>query len=211
MIRVRATALGILLALCGPSQAARLQVTVTTAAGVPVEDAAMVITPISGAIPKRHSTLSITQKDREFIPYLTVVQTGTAVSFPNQDPFRHHVYSFSPVKSFEIKLYAGKSAQPVVFDKPGEVAIGCNVHDWMEAYVLVVDSPYFDKSDHKGRALIANLPTGRYRLRLWHPSQRAGVPLQDIELGTATSSLVLVMDVAPRVAKPKPPADHDHY
>ena len=211
MIRVRATVLGFLLAWCGASQAARLQVTITTAAGVPVDDAAVVITPISGAMPKRHSTLSIAQKDREFIPYLTIVQSGTAVSFPNQDPFKHHVYSFSPVKSFEIKLYAGKSTQPVVFDKPGEVAIGCNVHDWMEAYILVVDSPYFGKSDRNGRALIANVPTGRYRLRLWHSSQKAEVPLQDIELGTATSKLDLVMDVAPRVVKPKPPADHDHY
>jgi plastocyanin len=211
MTRVRAHALAGVLALCGQSHAADLQVSVTTPAGSPLEDAAVVITPVTGTVPKRRVTMSIAQKDREFVPYLTIVQTGTAVQFPNQDPFKHHVYSFSPAKSFEIKLYAGKPAQPVVFDKPGEVAIGCNIHDWMEAHVLVVDSPFFAKSNGKGRALVANVPAGRYRLRLWHPRQKAETPVQEIELAAVDTKLPLVLDVAPRTVKPKPPADSDQY
>lgn len=154
---------------------------------------------------------TIAQHDREFIPYVTIVQTGTAIYFPNHDPFKHHVYSFSPAKTFEIKLYVGKPAQPVVFDKPGEVAIGCNIHDWMEAYVLVVDSPYFAKTGGNGRAHIANVPPGRYRLRLWHPRQKSAPPLQEIKVGAAAVKLDLMIDVAPRIVKPKPPADADHY
>jgi plastocyanin len=208
---IRLAVLASLLALWGQGQAASLEVTVTTPAGAPVEDAAIVVTPVSGGVPKRLSTLSITQKDREFIPYLTIVQTGTAVQFPNKDPFKHHVFSFSPAKTFQIKLYAGQPSQPVIFDKPGEVAIGCNIHDWMEAYVLVVDSPYFAKTTGQGRAVIAGLPAGRYHLRLWQPSQKAEVPQSEIELGTAATRLKRVLDVAPRVIKPKPPADDISY
>jgi len=211
VILIRLAVLASLLVLWGPGHAASLQATVTTAGGTPVEDAALVITPLSGPLPKRDSTQSIAQKDREFIPYLTIVQTGTAVQFPNRDPFKHHVYSFSPAKSFEIKLYAGKPSLPVIFDKPGEVAIGCNVHDWMEAYVLVVDSPYFAKTTARGVAAIADVPAGLYRLRLWHPGQKADVPQKEIELGAGTTNIKLVIDVAPRVVKPKPPDDKLSY
>jgi plastocyanin len=207
VISIRPAVLAGLLVLWGSGYAASLQVSVTTAGGAPVEDAALVITPLSGNTPKRNPTQSIAQKDREFVPYLTIVQTGTAIQFPNQDPFKHHVYSFSPAKSFEIKLYAGKPSLPVIFDKPGEVAIGCNVHDWMEAYVLVVDSPYYAKTTAQGLAAIADVPAGRYRLRLWHPGQRADVPQKEIELGAAPTIVKLVIDVAPRVVKPRPPAD----
>lgn len=154
---------------------------------------------------------AIEQRDRELNPYLTIVQKGTAIEFPNRDPFKHHLYSFSPAKTFEIKLYAGKPVQPIVFDKAGEVALGCNVHDWMEAYVLVVDSPYFAKTASNGRAVIANVPPGRYRLRLWHPRQKKELPPREIGIGAAPAKLDLVMDVAPRIAKPRPPADSDQY
>ncbi len=210
-MRLRAAGVAALLALCGQVRAASLEAHVSTPAGMPVEDSAVVIEPVSGAAPRQQKTATIAQQDREFIPYVTIVQTGTAINFPNHDPFKHHVYSFSPARTFEIKLYAGKPAQPVVFDKPGEVDIGCNIHDWMEAYVLVVDTPYFAKTDRNGRAVIAHVPSGRYRLRLWHPRQKAAPPLREIELGAAAAKLDLAIDVAPRILKPKPPADADHY
>ena len=80
--------------------------------------------------------------EREFVPFVTVVQTGTVVTFPNRDPILHHVYSFSPAKQFEIKLYTGKSPTEIVFDKAGVVTLGCNIHDHMIAYVYVSDSPW---------------------------------------------------------------------
>lgn len=191
--------------------AASFEATVLTPAGQPVEDAAVILEPAAGAAPKRPRTATIEQRDREFIPYVTIVQTGTMVEFPNRDPLKHHLYSFSPAKLFEIKLYAGKPMQPVLFDKPGEVALGCNIHDWMEAYVLVVNSPYFAKTDRHGNALIRNVPAGHYRLRLWHPRQKAEGPRRAIEVGAAPARLDLAVDVAPRASKPKPPLESAGY
>ncbi len=99
---------------------------------------------------------------------MSVVQTGTAVSFPNGDNIEHDVYSFSPAKKFELHLYHGIPARPVVFDKPGLVVMGCNIHDQMIAYLLVVDTPWFAKTDSHGAAMVANVPDGTYTLSAWH-------------------------------------------
>lgn len=211
MIRTQAARLTTLLIFCGQVFAGNLEAHVATSTGAAVEDAAVVVEPIARIVPKHHATATIEQRDRELVPYVTIVETGTAIEFPNRDPFKHHLYSFSPAKTFEIKLYAGKPAQPVIFDKPGEVALGCNIHDWMEAYVLVVDSPYFAKTSSNGRAFIKNIPPGKYRLRLWHPRQKDALPLHEITIGIAPVKLDLVLDVMPRIVKPKPPIDADHY
>lgn len=166
--------------------AGNLEVEITTPEGRPVEDFAVVL---ETAAPQaaRKAKATIAQQDREFTPYLSIVQTGTAVEFPNLDPFKHHVYSFSQPKMFEIKLYAGKPAKPVVFDKPGVAALGCNVHDWMEAYVLVVDTPYFAKTGADGRARILGVPAGAYRLKLWHPRETAELPARELNIGDRKS------------------------
>lgn len=213
MNRTHAACLMTLLAACASAQAGGLETHISTSGGKAVEDAAAVLEPISASSQQHASraTASIEQKDRDFAPYLTIVRTGTAIDFPNRDPIKHHVYSFSTAKQFEIKLYAGKPAQPVIFDKPGEVALGCNIHDWMEAYVLVVNSPYFAKTAANGRAAIVNVPAGRYRLRLWHPRQKTDLPLREIEIGATLVKLEQVMDVAPRIVKPKPAPDSGQY
>jgi plastocyanin len=191
---------------CAGAAAASLEASVVTAEGKALEDAAVVIEPVSGLYPKRQRTVTIEQRDRDFIPFVTIVQTGTLIDFPNRDTFKHHIYSFSPAKVFEIKLYADKPGQPVLFDKPGEVALGCNIHDWMEAYILVVNSAYFAKTDKDGRAVIHDVPAGSYRLRVWHPRQKAEAKLRDIAVaaGTAPTRLDLVTDVATRTSKRKP-------
>jgi hypothetical protein len=109
------------------------------------------------------------------VPYVTVIQTGTTVTFPNRDPILHHVYSFSPAKPFEIKLYTGKSPVEVVFDKPGVVTLGCNIHDWMIGYIAVVPTPWFAKTDAAGTAIIRDLPPGAYDIQAWHPHQRGTI------------------------------------
>ena len=106
------------------------------------------------------------QRQRSFVPGLLVVQTGTSVSFPNFDTVRHHVYSFSPTKTFEIKLYAGTPAKPVIFDKAGTATLGCNIHDRMIAHIHVVDTPYFGVTDGMGRVTI-DLPAGDHVARIW--------------------------------------------
>jgi plastocyanin len=201
------------LAWCVQAVAGTVEARVESPAGQPVADAAVVLEPLAPARarprPSAHATIE--QRGTEFIPWVTVVQTGTAIDFPNNDTTRHHVYSFSAPKRFEIKLYVGKPSQPVLFDQPGEVVIGCNIHDWMEAHVLVVDSPWFGKSGADGRLAIANVPAGRYRLRLWHPLQKAAAPAQEIEIGAAPAHLTLALDVKPREARPHTEVDQDHY
>ncbi|MDO8330503.1 MAG: hypothetical protein Q7T36_08545 [Fluviicoccus sp.] len=211
MTRAIAAGIAAVLFICVNAVAGGLEATVSTPAGKPVEDAAVVLEPVLGVALKSRKMASIEQRDREFMPYVTIVQTGTLIEFPNHDPVKHHVYSFSPAKRLEIKLYAGRLVQPVLFDRPGEVALGCNIHDWMEAYVLVVNSPYFAKTGSDGKALIRNVPAGHYRVRVWHPHQKAEGPLRDIEIGGITARLELISDVTPRVLKPKPPVESDTY
>lgn len=109
------------------------------------------------------------QRDKTFVPTLLIVQTGTPVSFPNFDTVRHHVYSFSPTKPFELKLYAGTPATPVVFERPGTATLGCNIHDRMLGYIHVVNTPYFGQPDPQGRVVL-DLPVGQHSLRVWTPA-----------------------------------------
>jgi plastocyanin len=201
------------LAWCVQAAAGTVEARVESPAGQPVADAAVVLEPLAPARtharPSAHATIE--QRGTEFIPWVTVVQTGTAIDFPNNDTTRHHVYSFSAPKRFEIKLYVGKPSQPVLFDQPGEVVIGCNIHDWMEAHVLVVDSPWFARTAPDGRAAIANVPPGRYRLRLWHPLQKTAPAAQEIEVGALPSRLALVLDAKAREPRPHTDVDQDHY
>ena len=181
------------------------------AAGAPLRDAAVYLVPATR--PARASPPAravIEQRDREFIPFVTVVRTGTSVTFPNRDQLMHHVYSFSPAKSFQIKLYEGDPPNPVLFDRPGVVAVGCNIHDWMQAYVLVVDTPHFAITDDSGRARIDGLPSGTYVAHAWHPHAKAEweSPLR-IEAERAERDGDPV-DRAP-VRKPKPPLDPNKY
>jgi plastocyanin len=157
------------------TQAADIAVTVTDDQGQPVADAVVVAVPADGnprpptkAGDRPHTGL-VDQVDKEFTPNVTAILVGTAVTFPNHDNVRHQVYSFSPAKRFELPLYAGVPAEPVVFDKPGGVVLGCNIHDWMVGYVYVSESPYFAKTGSDGRVLLADLPARAYTLRVWHP------------------------------------------
>ncbi|AWI53996.1 methylamine utilization protein [Aquabacterium olei] len=129
------------------------------------------------------------QRNKQFEPTLLVVQTGTLVNFPNFDTVRHHVYSFSPARPFEIKLYAGTPAQPVLFDKPGTATLGCNIHDRMLAYVHVVDTPHFGVSDERGRLTI-DLPGGEHTARIWKPAMGEKVPGQEVRFATTAAGAV---------------------
>lgn len=112
-------------------------------------------------------TVLVDQIDKEFVDHVTPIQVGAAVDFPNHDQIRHHVYSLSSAKTFEIPLYKGIPAEPVFFDQEGVVVLGCNIHDRMSAYIVVIDSPYFATTDEQGRASLI-LPAGDYQLRFWH-------------------------------------------
>jgi plastocyanin len=151
------------------AHAAAVSVAVADRGGAPVEDAAVYLEPLDAKAPSLKSrVVEIEQKDRKFSQLVTVIQLGQGILFPNRDSVRHHVYSLSQAKLFELKLYAGVPTSPVVFEKAGSVVVGCNIHDKMVSYIHVVDTPWFGKSDAAGRARLDGLPDGRYRLKVWH-------------------------------------------
>ncbi len=163
-----------LLASTLTARAAVVNLSVTDSAGKPLAHAVAVLEPVAGKLPvKPMAGVEVSQSKRQFQPQVTVVTTGTPVTFPNFDTVRHHVYSFSPIKTFELKLYAGVPNVPVLFDKPGVAVLGCNIHDNMAAWILVVDSPLHARSSAAGKARIEGVAAGAYRLRVWHP----GLPL----------------------------------
>ena len=130
------------------------------------------------------STAIVDQVNKQFVPQVSVVEAGTAISFPNKDNIRHHVYSFSAAKTFELKLYSGKPSNPVVFDHPGVVTLGCNIHDVMLGYVVVVDTPFHAVADAHGVAHLAGLPAGDYGIHAWTPGAHQGEhPVQNVHLG----------------------------
>ncbi len=150
------------------AQAADLSVQVLDQAGNPLSNAVVYLeTSVKSAV-KSTTEANVDQKNKQFSPIVSVVQLGTSVNFPNKDSVRHHVYSFSPAKTFELKLYSGVPAKPVVFDKPGTVILGCNIHDNMLAYIHIVDTPYFGKTDVNGMVKLTDLPTGQHTLKAWH-------------------------------------------
>ena len=104
------------------------------------------------------------------MPYVKPVYVGSKVLFPNSDRVRHQVYYFSPAKRFELPLYGGTDAPPVLFDRPGVVVLGCNIHDWMIGYIYVSNTPFFGKTAGAGTATLDDLPPGEYSVRVWHPS-----------------------------------------
>ncbi len=157
------------------ASAADLVVQVRTTAGAPVADAVVTVYPASGVSgPIRFDwPMTMSQQNIAFHPFVLIAPVGATVSFPNFDNVRHHVYSFSPTHQFELKLYGKDQTRSVTFDKAGVVALGCNIHDKMAAFIKVVDTPYAAKTDANGQLVIHNLPPGPATLRLWRPYMKA--------------------------------------
>ena len=187
------------LGLALSARSAEISLQIKSAKGEAVADAVVSLVPVEGTVPPVSATarVEIEQEGQEFQPYVTVVQTGTRVVFPNHDNVQHHVYSLSKAKKFELPLYNPGNAESLVFDTPGLVTVGCNIHDWMISHLLVVPTPWFAKSDDKGVATIT-APAGRYRLELWHPRlaavQSREVTLTDATAASADFSLTLKAD-----------------
>lgn len=195
------------LALPGPAHAAALHADLLDTAGQPLADAVISLSgPLDGA--QAPTSALMDQRDKQFQPHVLAVRTGTLVSFPNSDDIRHQVYSFSPAKRFELRLYQGTPSDPVLFDKPGLVVLGCNIHDWMLGYIYVTDDPWFAVSDENGRAAIAGLPAGRYAVTLWHPGNPQLLPQAAGELqvqGQTLSQRFTLASSGP-AEPPAPPA-----
>jgi plastocyanin len=163
------------LAFTGAAHAADLTIQVRNSAGKPQADAVVMIYPAARVAepPRLTGPYRMVQKNMMFNPFTMIVPVGAEVTFPNLDTVRHHVYSFSAAHPFELKLYGKDESRAVKFDKAGVIAIGCNIHDAMVAFIRVVDTPYAAKTDAAGKAIIRNLPDGAANVKLWHPYLKA--------------------------------------
>src|SRR5690349_2532919 len=163
------------LGLAAPLAAAPLTVRVVDASGWPVRDAVVTLYPAGAAARPAHAggRYVISQQNMQFHPFLTIVPVGSDVSFPNFDNTKHHVYSFSPAKRFELKLFAKDQSRTVHFDKAGVVALGCNIHDQMSAFIVVTDSAWTARTNAQGVAAFTDAPNAPARVTVWHPFLRA--------------------------------------
>lgn len=159
----------------GGARAATVSIDVRSADGKPLAGAVvMVDTPRKPAGPiKLDHAYEMAQQNIAFVPHVLIVPVGATVTFPNRDKVRHHVYSFSKAKKFDLKLYGKDETRSVTFDRAGVVALGCNIHDAMSGFILVVDTPYAAQTDANGHATIAGVPAGTVSVRIWHPTIRA--------------------------------------
>lgn len=138
-------------------------------------------------------TATMDQIQEQFAPQLLPIRVGTQVSFPNRDQVHHHVYSFSKTKKFELPLYKGEETEPVLFDKPGVVKVGCNIHDWMSGIILVMPTPYYAMTDESGQFRLSDLPDGTYALASWHEHSRAKIKktIQQVQVGETSVTFTL--------------------
>lgn len=188
----------------GGAAAASISLKITDADGHPLADAVVSVTPVikntasAGGAFATPSDAVIDQRNETFVPYVVVIRRGGTVTFRNSDQTRHHVYSFSPIKHFEYVLKPKESSPPVVFDKPGIVVLGCNIHDQMIAFIDVTDAPWVTVTPPSGLARIDGLPSGDFVLTVWHPLIRPGVapPTKTVLLPAqdSTSSVAVTID-----------------
>jgi len=205
--------------LLPPANAEEMVLRLTDGNGEPVVDAVMELLSDSA-----HETKSmgmreaeIDQVDKEFVPTVTTIVAGGSASFPNSDDILHHVYSFSPAKTFDTPLYGSDadSQYREMFDVPGVVEIGCNIHDWMLAYIYVGQSELMAISDASGVARLGDISPGSYRLRVWH--SRLDAPQNSLEqdvtieaVSGANSELTLEL-VRDRRVRRAPSANRKRY
>jgi plastocyanin len=154
---------------------------------------------------RKPQRIQVAQQQLTFVPFVSAIPAGSEVEFPNLDKTRHHVYSFSPAKQFEIQLYAEKPEAPITFDTPGIVALGCNIHDYMQAYIYVAESSLVAVSNQNGQLTWSDVAPGSYQLYLWHPwllEPRQPVVL-DIVMPVQTAAYSLAVDLTQQ--KPQAP------
>lgn len=192
--------------LAGPAFAGDVTVEVRNSAGQPVRDAVVMIRPNGGVAPgtpmKASWPMIMAQQNVQFTPYVLIAPVGSVVSFPNKDKVRHHVYSFSTPKKFELKLYGKDESRTVTFDKPGAVAVGCNIHDTMIGFIYVSDTPFAAKSGAEGLAVVRSAPTGGATLLVWHPDLKARAAVgRALTVAGAAQRTAITVDLRPSLAR----------
>lgn len=205
-MRVRPFAVSMLFLAAAPVSAGELIVRIDDGHGKPAGDAVVTVRREgeSGLDPhaageRIAATRIIDQRDETFIPYVEIFRPGDQVVFRNSDRTRHHVYSFSPAKTFEFVIAPGASTPPVTLDQVGEISVGCNIHDQMITHLFVSDAPWVARATAEGNAFIDGLPAGTYIVQVWHPQLRPGKPepRQTIVVGDAQVSTAFSLALLP--------------
>jgi plastocyanin len=191
----------------GSAWAGTVEVDVTDAHGHPLADAVIELSPAdsSASVPaaKPPAQGVIDQRHETFLPLVTLIRKGGRVIFTNNDTTMHQVYSFSDIKQFAFEIDEGEHSQPVVFDKPGVVAIGCNIHDQMITYVYVTEQPFAGLSNSLGLTTMADVPDGKYHGTVWHPQLRPGSrpPAFDLVVAGAKTHTSIALPVTATTRK----------
>lgn len=201
--------LAVCMACLSAAFATDLRITVKDQNGQPVESAVVWVTP-SARHPKPVGC-EIVQRNRQFTPEVTIVPLNSTVTFPNRDTVQHHVYSFSPAKTFDFPLYIGESPGAIKLDKPGVVTLGCNIHDWMAAYIMVLDTDLYAKTDARGFAMISGLPTGAASIQTWHPRLRGSPVRSSVNLGGPATSTEVKLRLRPAFRRTPPDTEGGVY
>ena len=186
--------------------AGELRVTVLDNEGQPVPGVAVYVEDATPGFAPAGTSAVMDQVDQRFVPHLLVIQTGTLVEFPNSDVVAHHVYSFSHPNHFKLPIYKGHAHAPVSFNENGLVVLGCNIHDHMLAYILVVDTPVFATTDDDGVAMLGARHGENATVSIWSPrirddAQNLSVSVEAVDYDTA---------VAFNLVKPLRAPHHDH-
>ncbi len=135
-------------------------------------DVVVFLADVSGKFKPPANHPVVDQKNLTFIPHVLPVVIGTTVDFANGDNVKHNIYSSSETKKFNLGTYGSEIVKQITFDKEGEVALACNVHTEMSAYIVVLPNPYFAKTGNDGGFAISNIPPGQYTLKTWHEKKR---------------------------------------
>ena len=159
--------------------------------------------PVGTSLPEQNQRAVMDQVHKAFVPAVLPIAVGSMVDFPNHDQIHHHVYSFSRTKSFELPLYKGEEAPPILFDKAGVVKIGCNIHDWMAAVILVVPTPFYAVTNEAGEFTLSGLAPGTYPLACWHELSQTKVEetVQQIQVEKDTVEVTFSLPLAPAHAR----------
>ena len=189
------------------ARAGELEALVRDSAGKPLADAVVFVdeTPAAPPAPPAEPAV-MDQVGQEFVPHVLPVVAGTRLRFPNKDKVHHQIFSFSPAKKFELPLYKDEPP-PLLLDKTGAIKLGCNIHDWMRAYVLVLATPHFAKTGADGIARLKDLPEGTRKLAVWHERVKGGTDAAraTAEVGANITRVTLTPKLGPPVRKPNRP------
>jgi plastocyanin len=198
----RAALAALMLAQTAAASASGIVGRVVDADGKGVSDAVVFIEAPAAKASSARATMD--QVDKTFVPGVLPITVGTQVNFPNRDQIRHHVYSFSRAKRFELPLYKGEEAAPVLFDKAGVVKIGCNIHDWMSAVILVLPNTHYAVTDESGRFSLEGLEQGAHAVAAWHAQSREKTEdlTQRVQLDATDLELEFRLTLAPARARP---------